>query len=63
MRAKSLLKFLPATLSVDQAKSIDRCDGIVLIVDDKTGFPILNDFRNGSLVVCNDWCATGHRLD
>ncbi len=40
MRAKSLLKLLLATLSVDQAKSIDRCDGIILIVDDKTGFPI-----------------------
>ena len=32
VRAKSLLKFFPATLSVDQAKLIDRCDRIVLIV-------------------------------
>ena len=40
MRAESLLKFFSATLSVDHAESIDRCDGIILIVDDKTGFPI-----------------------
>jgi hypothetical protein len=30
VRAKSLLKFVPATLSVDQTKSIDGCDGIAL---------------------------------
>jgi hypothetical protein len=63
VRAKFLLKFFPATLSVYQDKSIDRCDRIVLIVDDKSGSPILNDFWDGSLVVRNNWCVTGHRLD
>src|SRR5271165_177466 len=60
---KSTLKFSSAQNSVDRREAINCRDCVVLTIENEAGFPVLNDFWNGSLPVGDDWRATGHRLN
>src|SRR2546429_7054299 len=62
-RSKPSLEPRPNTTAVQIRQTFDRLQCLLLIVDDKAGDAMLNNFWDGAAAERYDWRTARHRLD